>query len=53
MIQMEKYTSMPLHPMKARLNDLALGRLKRSSFVHRGKRLKRQYQDDYQCTQHR
>jgi ribonuclease HI len=46
MIQVEKYSSMPDHPMKVRLGDLALGRLKRGSFTHRGKRLKRQHQAD-------
>ena len=46
MIQMEKFSSIQSHTMKTRLDDLALGRLKRSSFVHRGKRLKRQYQAD-------
>ncbi|BFZ07875.1 hypothetical protein BsWGS_10914 [Bradybaena similaris] len=46
MIQMDKYNSMQMHPMKARLDEPVLERLKRSSFVHQGKKLQRQHQAD-------
>jgi ribonuclease HI len=45
LIQSEKFLCMPGHPMKDRFQDLALGRLKRSSFIHRAKRLRRQTPD--------
>lgn len=34
----EKYSSMPRQLMKARLEDLEMGRLKQSSFVHQVKK---------------
>lgn len=43
--QAEKFLCMPSHPMKSRLQNLALGRLKRSSFTHQAKRLRRQATD--------
>ena len=42
-IQGEKYHSIPNHPLKERFTDLAMGRLKRSSFIHQAKKLRRQY----------
>jgi hypothetical protein len=45
LIQSEKFLCMPGHPMKDRFQDLALGRLKRSSFIHRAKRLRRHTPD--------
>jgi hypothetical protein len=45
MVQAEKYKSMPAHPMKTRFGDLAIGRIQRSSFIHRSKRLIRQHKD--------
>jgi ribonuclease HI len=41
MIQGEKFLAMESHPMKARFQELALGRLKRSSFIHQAKRMRR------------
>lgn len=45
LIQAEKFLSMPGHPMKNRFENLALGRLKRSSFIHQAKRLCRETTD--------
>jgi ribonuclease HI len=44
-LQAEKFQCMPTHPMKERFQNLAMGRLKRSSFVHQAKRLRRQLTD--------
>ena len=38
----KKQLHSPSHPMKGRFQDLALGRLKRSSFIHQAKRLRRE-----------
>ena len=46
MVHAEKYKSMPAHPMRARYGDLASGRLKRSSFIHRSKKLNREYKEE-------
>ena len=43
--QSEKFLSMPSHPMENRFQNLAMGRLKRSSFIHQAKRLNRQTTD--------
>ena len=43
--QAEKFLSMPSHPMENRFQNLAMGRLKRSSFIHQAKRLNRQTTD--------
>lgn len=45
LLQAEKFNCMPNHPMKERLQNLAMGRLKRSSFIHQAKRLRRQPTD--------
>jgi len=45
MVQSEKFLCIPHHPMKNRFQDLAMGRLKRSSFIHQAKRLRRQMTD--------
>ena len=45
LIQSEKYHCIPNHPMKDRFQNLAMGRLKRSSFIHQAKRLRRQISD--------
>jgi hypothetical protein len=42
LIQAEKFLRIPNLPMKERFRNLALGRLKRSSFVHQAKSLLRQ-----------
>lgn len=39
MMQMERNNSMSMQLIKERIEDLALGRVKHSGFVHRGKRL--------------
>ena len=41
--QAEKYMCSVNNPMKERMEDLARGRLQRSSFVHQAKRLRRQH----------
>jgi ribonuclease HI len=45
LIQAEKFKCMPNHPMKSRFQNLAMGRLKRSSFIHQAKRISRQHSD--------
>jgi hypothetical protein len=42
LIQAEKFLCMPNHPMKDRFRNLAMGRLKRSSFIHKANCLLRQ-----------
>ena len=39
--QAEKYLSDQSHPMQNRMGELASGRLQRTSFVHKAKRLRR------------
>ena len=41
----EKFLSHHCHPMKERFQNLSQGRLKRSSFIHQAKRLRRQVSD--------
>ncbi|KAK7087559.1 hypothetical protein V1264_021593 [Littorina saxatilis] len=43
LIQAEKYKSLPKHPMDSRMEKPIRNRLKRSSFVHQSRSLKRQY----------
>ncbi|XP_070182474.1 uncharacterized protein [Littorina saxatilis] len=43
LIQAEKYKSLPKHPMNSRMEKPIRNRLKRSSFVHQSRSLKRQY----------
>ena len=45
LIQAEKFLNLPGHPMKNRFENLAMGRLKRSSFIHQAKRLRRETTD--------
>ncbi|CAG5126173.1 unnamed protein product, partial [Candidula unifasciata] len=47
-IKAEKFLSMPDHPMENRFKNLALGRLKRSSFIHQAKRICRRILPTFQ-----
>ena len=50
MLQAEKFSSMPNHSMQQRLQNLMKNRLKRSSFIHDSKKLRRQYRDKLPVT---
>ena len=46
LVQAAKYKSRPQHPMKEKLENLLINRLKRSSFVHNSRNLERQHLQD-------
>ena len=50
MLQADKFSSMPNHSMQQKLENLTKNRLKRSSFIHYSKILRRQYRDKLPVT---